>query len=164
MTTAAEVYGSFIHDELKGEIARKSSLEARGLAVVTTSATLLTAMLALGVFVSGQEGFSLAGGTVGLLLVALVAFICAAILGLLSNRVMRYLVASVPSLHLMLDEHWRDDVLEARAVVALAQIQTIEAVRAGNDRKARLLIAAMASQLAAAALVSVAVAAILMAG
>ncbi|HKA69812.1 MAG TPA: hypothetical protein VKG85_11930 [Actinomycetes bacterium] len=164
MTSAAEVYGSFIDDELRGEIARKASLEARGLAVVTSSASLITAILAVGLFVSGQETFAPKGISVGLLIAALAAFICSALLGLLSNRVMHYLVLSVPSLRLMLNDHWRDDVVEARAVVALAHIGTIETVRAGNDQKARLLIAGVAAQLTAAILVSGAVASILLEG
>jgi hypothetical protein len=84
--TGPEVYGLFISEELKGEIARKASLEARGLAVVTSSATLITAILALGTLASGRDTFEPKDLTVALLIAALGAFICSALLGLVASR------------------------------------------------------------------------------
>jgi hypothetical protein len=43
-----EVYAAFIENELKVERDRRTALDARGLAIVTTSGTLTTLLVAVG--------------------------------------------------------------------------------------------------------------------
>src|SRR4051812_21208072 len=76
----SEALGILIAEQLAEERARKSSIEARGILVVTTSATLVTALLAIAGLVGRRDDFvlsnhaaALATTATGLLLVAAIA-------------------------------------------------------------------------------------------
>src|ERR1700682_4209777 len=64
---------------------RKGSIEQRGAAVVTTSGVLIALLFGFAGFTTTAPGFRAAGATGLLLAFALVAFLIAAVLGILSN-------------------------------------------------------------------------------
>jgi hypothetical protein len=82
--TAAASVTALVRAELAAEQARKTSLEQRGLAVITSSGVLVTLLLAIG---AASEGAPLAvtGPARISLIGALPAFIGAAISGILAN-------------------------------------------------------------------------------
>lgn len=157
MTEQGEAFAAFIEGEVKAERDRRASLDARGLAVVTTSGSLTTLLAAVGAFVSARGGFGLPTGTIFPLTVTLVAFSLAAVCGLLASHNRQYDVADRTTLALMVGEKWPTSEVDARNVVADLNARTVDSLRRGNNKKATLLMAGLAFQLLALAALSVAV-------
>jgi hypothetical protein len=89
--TAGPVYAAFIKDNLQHERDRQSSLQQRGMTVVTTSGALLTLLLGLASFTTPSTSsgapsiFHLSGTARSFLTVPLILFALAAIAGVASN-------------------------------------------------------------------------------
>lgn len=83
MTNAASLT-TLVRAELTNEFARKASLEQRGLAVITSSGTLVTLLFAIGA-VAGGGPLADNASTRNALLAALFGFIAAAISGIVVN-------------------------------------------------------------------------------
>ena len=83
---AGVAYGQLIMDQLAEERNRKASLEARGVTVITTSGTLATLLFALTAGLTAAAKFKLPQSAKLPLLLALVAFVIAALAGLASER------------------------------------------------------------------------------
>ncbi len=81
---------SVINAEIEAEEERKESIERRGLAVVSTSGTLVTALFALGALVAAQDRYHPPTAALIIILFALVFFVAAAVQGLSTNIVGRY--------------------------------------------------------------------------
>lgn len=150
-----KTYAAFIEGELKAERERRVALDTRGLAVVTSSGTLVTLLAGLGAFVTTNKTFVFPGEAAAPLAVALLAFATAASLGILASRNRYYDVALGETLTGMIEDHWGDDETDARNNVAYINIKSTETLRQGNGRKADLVTAAMFAQLAALVLLSV---------
>ncbi|MEJ3748454.1 hypothetical protein WEI85_34865 [Actinomycetes bacterium KLBMP 9797] len=147
MTAQGSVYAAFIEGELRVERERRAALDARGLSVVTSSASLVTLLTAVGAFVTSEKGFTLPGAAVVPLLATLGSFTVAVVLGILANRSRYYHVALAETLYGMVTEHWGDDEIDSRNNVAELNIRTIHTLRLGNDMKANLLTWALSAQL-----------------
>jgi hypothetical protein len=145
-----ETYAGFIDSELKYEHERRNVMDARGLAVATTSSAFLALAVALTVFVTGKDYRFSEGGARGVLL-SLASFVVAAVLGLVANATRPYRVADVPTLHAMTRSHWKDNEVTARNVCAGLSVTAIASLRAGSNRKAGLVVVAFIFQLAAIA-------------
>jgi hypothetical protein len=84
-----EALSSFVHDMLKAEESRGSSIESRGQAVVSISGTLVTLLLALASLVTRGRGFVLPSSARNLLAAAVVAFaasVTAAVFSIVPRR------------------------------------------------------------------------------
>lgn len=105
-TDAGAAYSQLISDQLAEERTRKSSLEARGVTVITTSGTLATLLFALTAGLTSVASFKLPGGAKLPLLLALVAFIVAAVCGLTTNMPLKYREATPQGLARLVDARY----------------------------------------------------------
>jgi hypothetical protein len=89
---------------------------------------------------------------------ALVFFVVAAILGVITNRPAAYQGVSEDGLDELLTRDWSDPPDTARKMIAEVLITELKAARSANDTKSSLLLAAIAAEVAAMALVAASVA------
>lgn len=160
--SAGSVYAALIAEQLAEERARKASIEARGLSVITTSGALVTLLFGLGSLISGVEGYALPVAGSWLLLGALAAFLLAALAAIVANFPLRYREVSVGGLRrLTAPEWWTNTEPAAARRAAEARLNVLERARSTNAFKATALIAAMVVEVIAVVLVAAAVAVIL---
>lgn len=161
---AGDAYEGYVLEQLQEERARKASLEQRGLAVITTSGTLVTLLFAISAFVLGGR-YTVPGFTCGAVVVALAMFIAAACLGIVVNWPVNYSEPETDALQgLTADEKWTDDRLAGVLAVTDSRLCTLKVARERNGTKAWLLIAAMGLEVAAVAALGAGVAVALLAG
>ena len=159
---AGTSYGQLILDQLNEERNRKTSLESRGITVITTSGTLATLLFALTAGLTAAAGFKLPGAAKLPLLLALVAFVLAAIFGLATNLPIRYREATPSGLARLVDaRYWSAPPEIGQLRVAAAQVAIVAATRSGNNLKVIFLIIAIFAELLAAVFLSWGVVAIL---
>lgn len=154
--TGATLYGEYLKDELAGQEARKASFEQRGLAVVTTAGTLVTLLFGLAALsTTVAKPDRLGGPERALLAVALVLFVLSAVLALATNFPLKYSGPEAPDIkaHLEADDSPSDAALE----VALARVHILEVAQRKNTRKGNLLFVALLVEVAAVAVVGVAI-------
>jgi len=147
MTDQGKTYATFIENELKVERDRRTSLDARGLNIVSVSGSLTTLLVAVGAFVSGRQGFKFPRDAVLPLVGTLGAFVLAAILGIVASAGRRYQVTIPPTLAAMLTDHWQDHEVDARNYVSIQHVKTITSLRSGNRRKELVIITATLFQI-----------------
>ena len=152
---AGEVFAPFVRDQLGEERDRKSSLEQRGLAVITSSGAFVTLVLAVAALVTGAKDFELSDGARHWLLGALIAFVAAAVLGVLCNAPLEYNEPG-STMESWLEKHWEGTAGAALKATALADLQTLRVARNKNGGKARLLTWAIASEVAGLLFVAIA--------
>jgi hypothetical protein len=159
---AGAAYGQLISDQLTEERNRKSSLEARGVTVITTSGTLATLLFALTAGLTASSDFKMPEDAKLPLLLALIAFVAAATCGLATNVPLLYRETTPQGLAKLVDaKYWTAPSAIGQLRVAAAQVTLLTASRSANNLKVRLLIAAVAAELLAVIFISWAVAAIL---
>jgi hypothetical protein len=152
-----KTFAAFAQRELEAERERRKAFDARGVAVVTTAASLTTLLAAVGAFVSSRQGFKLPGSAVVPLIVTLGSFVAAAVLGIAATWLTRYAVTPPATLGEMLTTRWRTDEVDARNFVAVQDVKTIKSLRNGNNKKSWWLIAALVVQVVGLLALSVAV-------
>jgi hypothetical protein len=161
-TNAGAAYNQLIADQLWEERSRKSSLEARGLAVITTSGTLATLLFALTAGLTTAAHFKLPGHARLPLVLALVAFVLAALLGLITNIPLQYKEPSPDGLAVLVDaNYWSASAEIGQIRVAQARVSTLAAARSANAQKVTLLLGAMFFELLAVGFLTWAIIAIL---
>src|SRR5262245_10231754 len=120
-------------------MARKASLEQRALAVISTSGGLVTVILALAALLLGKDASMLLGRpSRGLMVIAVGAFVGAAVTALLANRPSGYLGFANADVDRMLDE-WQFGQAEAEILVAHMQAERFKTASDVNRRKAMLV-------------------------
>ncbi|MFJ2005981.1 hypothetical protein [Streptomyces chartreusis] len=156
---AGEVISDFIEQELKVTRERRTSIEARGVTVITTSGVIVTLQMA---FFSTMVPKKYVASTDVRTFVALslVGFLAAAAMGILVNLPGHKLETAIDLNTLtphLADPHWSADVDHARRAVAAAQLQVgIKTFKVTNSKGKRLLVAFLA-ELFGMAMLSVAV-------
>jgi ABC-type long-subunit fatty acid transport system fused permease/ATPase subunit len=133
-------------DQLADERARKASIEARGMAVITTAGTLVTITLGFVALAARDAKTVLAQAVVILLVASLVGLVAAAVMGLLVNLPAR--VPQVDAAYLLAGEDDQD--------VAI-RVELLTGLRALNRVRARLLFAALSVEVVALVVMAVAV-------
>lgn len=156
MSDQGEFYGSFVESELLSEQTRRAELNVQARAVVTASGAQFGLTTGLVVFVRGKNylpdhTWSWLFGT------ALVLYLLSVALGLVASRSHKTAVAAPETLRRMLSDHWTDGAATARNFVARAQVTSIEALREGNNIKARWLKRSVIIQVGAIAILAAAV-------
>ncbi len=155
-------YGPTIQAQLTEERARKTSLEARGIGIVTSSGALATLLFGLAAFTRGtfnQLHIPITGAGKWALITAAGLFAAAAVLGVLSNAPLPYEEALVPPLRQRVEEtEWiaLDPVGAARRDANL-NVDIIDSARKWNGVKALLVLGGIVFEALAAIAVSVAV-------
>jgi hypothetical protein len=148
MTAGSDVYHDFVKALLDAEITRKTSLETRGIAVITTSGTLVTLLFGLVAVLTSSKTFAFPTQAHGWLTAALVFFVLAAGLGITSNNIpLPYGEEKITKKKLQ--EVWGDTVSDAQAMVTVTRLRRLKVARKRNSTKASIVVAAGASELLA---------------
>ena len=155
MSDQGVTYATFIEAELKLEYERRTTLDARGLAIVTTSSGVITLLLAVAVLFLGKD-FELGPEAKWAVVGALALFLIAALFGLLANAARLYEVTHSDTLKEMTQAHWVDDEVDARNVCSYRNVVTLASLRDGNNDKSRQVSIAFWFQLAAITALAVA--------
>ncbi len=160
--TGYEQYGEFIKDELEAQEKRKASFEQRGLAVITTSGTLVTLLFALAAFSTKEAAtFTLPGTAKAWLSIALLLFFLSALGALLSNAPLIYQAVPVPRIRERLREEPPRDTDAAAKDVAFSRLDALESAKKLNGIKGWALAAAMLCEALAVGCVAVAISIVL---
>jgi hypothetical protein len=160
--TGYAVYGDFIRDELDAQDRRKASFEQRGLAVITTTGTLVTLLFALAALSTKQaDTFTLPSQARTWLYIGLALFFGSAAAALVSNAPLNYDAAEVPGIRRRLKEEppWTADA--ARRDVALTRLKALESAKKKNGIKGYAVLIAMVLEALAVGCVAIAVSIIL---
>ena len=152
-----KTYSTFIESELKAERDRRTSLDAKGLNVVTTSASLTTLLVTIGAFVTGRGAVVIPHESILPIIGTLAAFVLAAILGVFASAGRLYQISTPRTLAEMLGGHWRDNEVDARNNVSVLNVKTIDSLRQGNNCKVQLILAAVVIQVVGLVVLSYAV-------
>ena len=152
------VYATYINSLLDHEQDRKTALEGKASAVISTSGVLVTLLFGLVAVVTGAKDFKLPEASRPWLIAAIVLFVVATGLGIVTANVpVPYGSATFQACQL--EQAWSQPVSAARANVAKAQLALIPIASRKNDLKVKLVISATLAELLA--LVALAVAVIL---
>ena len=160
----SSTYLDFIAGLLASEDSRKASLEARGLAVITTAGVLASVLLGLLAAISGSKTLVLPSSAHAPVLASGSLFVIAAALGILANVPFRYKSVNPSSLTLALTDLWMDTPRDAELMVASTQVRLYAGARSTNSLKAMFLLTAMTIEVAALIPIVIAAADVLNAG
>jgi hypothetical protein len=150
------IYGAYIKSLLDHEQDRKSALEAKASAVITTSGALITLLFGLIAAVTGATGFTLPAASRDWLIAAVLLFVVATALGIATANIpVPYGQAAFDGAALA--QAWTHPASAARENVARAQLDLIPVAAKKNDLKARLIVAAASAELLALGALAVAV-------
>ncbi|WP_327006041.1 hypothetical protein OHA72_01335 [Dactylosporangium sp. NBC_01737] len=155
-----QIYAVFIEGELKGERERRTTLEARGVSVVTQSGALVTLLAGVGALVKGITSTAPPSAVIVAVICALVFFFSAALCGTLISFgpiFPPHTLADAATMTQMRTTRRDHSEEEARSVVAHLHIGTLDSLRKGNDIKVRWVVAAQFCQILALVAVSAAV-------
>jgi hypothetical protein len=145
--SAGAVLMQLLRDQMDEERARKHSLEQRGITVITTSGALVTLVLALSAVVPAAAGKAIPVAARVPLLVALVLFATAALMGLATNWPFGLVAIKAGSMGPLLERsRWVGDKSAAARSVALMLLDQIVTAESANGIKANLLIGAIAAE------------------
>jgi hypothetical protein len=162
VSTAGGEYSAFVAAQLAEERTTKTSLETRGITVITTSGGLVTLLFGLVALSTKSAATSTLPVTASNLLVAAALFLTlAAVFGLLTNWAMSYTEASIEGLQELLTRDWKDTQAQGQLDVASTVIDILGTSRAKNERKANLLRLAMSAEIVGVFFVALAAVAVL---
>jgi hypothetical protein len=144
------VYAPLLENLLTQERARKSSLEQRGQAVITTSGVLVSLLVALAAVVTNATVFTLPGASRKLFIGALILFVLAAVSGIISNSPLAYRGMRTEDLHrIVAVKNWYGAPEIAAQRVAQSRVAILERTRKLNHIKAYALFTALVFQVLA---------------
>lgn len=156
------VYGEFVKDALEVQDKRKASFEQRGLAVITTSGTLVTLLFALAALSTKEaDTFVLPHTAKVWLSIALALFFVSALCALLTNSPLIYQAVPAERIRERLREGRPRDAGAAAKDVAFTRLDELESAKAMNAIKGWSLAAAMTLEALAVGCVAIAVSVIL---
>jgi hypothetical protein len=153
--TTPEVYTDFVKLLLDAENTRRTTLEQKAGAVITTSGTLVTLLFGLVAVITGADTFTLPGPSHGWLVAAIVYFLAAAVLALLISVPLPYGQTDITATDLA--GWWNQPPEQALAAVSGVRLQALAAARRMNRFKARTLVVATAFELVAVLMLGIAV-------
>ena len=161
-------YAAFIEIELNDQRAAKESCEQRGLAVVSTSGALITALFGIIALLTERNDFRIPDAATIPLYISLALFVIATLGGLLVNQPIkvRGLVPDGPAdgaigLDQIICDGWANTPAVARRRVALTRAVILGTYQSKNAVKARILIFAILAEAVAVLALAAAVALIL---
>lgn len=159
---AGPVIAQLITSEVERAQAATVSLQSRGLAVISSSGTLVTLLFGLSALATNVEGFTLSGWTKLPLIVAASFLVLAAIAGIATNAPRQRHALGLEQLGPLLDdEMWSARAREALQATARAQLAIAKAARVANGRMARFLLVGIVLEIAGVASIAWAVIALI---
>ena len=153
--TAPAIYTDFVKVLLDAEATRRTALEQKGGAVITTAGSLVTLLFGLVAVITSAKTFTLPGTSHGWLVAAIVLFIAACLIAILISVPLPYGQTTITVA--MLASWWNQPPEQAEAAISGARLQALAASRRMNGLKAQILIAAIACELLALVMLGVAV-------
>src|SRR5712691_2173112 len=155
-------FGPTIRAQLDEERARKTSLESRGIGIVTSSGALATLLFGLVTFTRGsinQLHLDVGGTAKWALVVGVLLFAIAALMGLGANLPLNYREAAVVRLeNRVKPEEWsKEEPIEAARRDAKLNVDVLKSARGANVWKARAVFIGIAAEAMAGVAVAVAV-------
>jgi hypothetical protein len=155
---AGPLIADLITKELDAEQAATDSLQSRGLAVISSSGTLVTLLFGLSAVATTSQHFKLPAGAKPPLYVAAVLLVLAAISGIATNAPRGSKLTALRRLGPLLESpYWEYPAGPARREVAKTQLAVAEGARAANRLRARFLLAGIVLEIAGIASTMVAV-------
>ena len=156
MDDAPGRHHSLLLDQLTEERAKKGSLEQRGIAIISTSGTLVAIVLGFVALATRNPAFVPPATVVTLMIVALCGLVVAAAAGLLVNAPTRMPVIDAQELLAIVEQpDWdRIDAAGRRAEYRL-QAELLVEVRRVNRWRARVLLAGLLVEVSALGLMAV---------
>jgi hypothetical protein len=149
-------YGAFLKDQIATQEQRKASFEQRGLAVITTSGTLVTLLFALAALSTKEQAtFVLPNRAEPWLGAALVLFFGAALAALITNLPLWYQSANPDDIKGLVERTTTQE--EADKDVALARVAELKSAKTMNSIKGWVLVLALALEVSALGCVAKAV-------
>lgn len=165
MAQAGPVIADLIAKELDSEQSATASLQARGLAVISSSGTLVTLLFGLSAVATTAQHFRLPAAAKPPLYVAAALLVAAAVAGIATNAPRGSKLTALQRLRPLLDSpYWEYPAGPARREVARTQLAAAEAARAGNKGRARFLLTGIILEIAGVASTMVAVIALIAKG
>jgi hypothetical protein len=159
---AGSIYASFIGDQLEDERSRQTSIEQRGLSVITTSGVLVTLLFGFSALVTRTTSFQLENPARLFLEVSLISFVVAAVSGILTNWPLPYSPVDEEDLKRLIEpNYWHRSSSPAARRVAEDQIETLTEMHRSNNFRSRVLLAAMAAEILAIILLACSIGVIL---
>jgi hypothetical protein len=145
---AATVYAAFIARMVADEESRRSSIEQRGLAVVTTTGVLTTALFGIAALVKPSSNHGIPRTAHGSLALALLLLLLAAVSALLTNLPMGFHKITTDELQsIVTTDLWSEHPVDAMQRIASTQVKELRSARGNNNIKAWLLMAAMSLEI-----------------
>jgi len=157
--SAPEAYSSFVAGLLDAEASRRTALEQKGAAIITTAGTLVTLLFGLVAVITGKTSFSLPGAAHGWLIAAVILFVIACFLGILTSVPVPYGQTEITKQQLL--AWWNQQPPVALIAISALRLEALTAARRMNVVKATLVGVATAMLVAALAMLAVAIIAIL---
>lgn len=157
--TPTKIYSDYVAEQLAREDARKTSLEARGIAVVTTSGALATLLLGLAALSEGNQSngtFVLPESSQGPLKWGLIFFVAAALGAILTNLTVWLQYADPSGLEKVLQDDSKTDS-DAEWDVAENRLAILKSLQWWNGIKGWVLFLAMVSEVIAIGFIAAAV-------
>ena len=162
---AGSLIADLITKEQDAEQSATASLQARGLAVISSSGTMVTLLFGLSAVASTAQHFKLPATAKPPLYAAAVLLVAAAIAGIATNSPRGSKLTALQGLRPLLESpYWGYPAGPARQEVARTQLTIAEAARAGNRVRARFLFAGIILEIAGIASTMVAVIALIAKG
>ncbi len=134
--------------KLADEDARQSSLEQRGLAVITTAGVLTTALFGIATFVNPKSGVGIPASAHLPLTLAMSLLLASSLLAIATNMPLFYESVKTEDLRLAVTELWGDNPNDAMQRVAATHVKEIASARDRNKWKAWMLVSAMGCEMA----------------
>ena len=158
------IYAAYIKDQLDGQDARKQSIEQRGITVITTSGTLVSLLFGLAAVLTGVQNYKLPSGAEHWLYAALVAFVVAAIGGIVTNLPLTYIGVRAADLRTAVKRKWNDKPEIAEQRVAATQVNVLDRAKQLNTIKAWVLFGGIVAELFAVVFLALAIRIVLTSG
>jgi hypothetical protein len=137
------VYGAYVAQKLADEDARQSSIEQRGLAVITTAGVLTTALFGIATFINPKSGIGIPHAAHGPLVVAIIMLVLSALLAIATNVPLGYETVTTEDLQGAVTDLWGENPNDAMQRVSVTHVKEIKSARSRNTTKAWLLVGAM---------------------
>ncbi len=153
--TAPGIYTDYVKLLLDAESTRRTALEQKGSAVISTAGTLVTLLFGLVAVITSTDTFSLPGRAHGWLVAAIIFFVLACFIAILISVPLPYGETTITAA--MLLGWWNQPPEQAQAAISGVRLQALAAARRMNGMKARILIAAILSELLALVMLGMAV-------
>ena len=149
--TAGEILNEVVQDALDDARALKESFQHRSVIVITTSGTLVAITLGMSALATGSAGFVMPRPALLCVIVALALLLAAAFVALLNNMPRQQQAVDLDKLRARgaTAADWRTDGIELEVEAYEARQRLTLDLRTGNERRKRLLLAALILECAA---------------